>query len=261
MPPAAKPALVAAPAPASIGAARALVSAQILSINGLVDTLTDPLRQEYIDLRDRYNAFLTGLPPLEQADAVQTANWSLDSLLRCIEGANELIGSLQSRLSAQLAAVTSGAFLSAADVATRCATASAESAAATELRLREVFTAETTAAAAKAKLLGDRRTLLATAGLPVPPESLLSGAEDIFAAAQTAAVARLAAFKAKGIETSLTPRMAYCSAEEYTDFEALVAKTLVAAPAVVPVAARVEPLAGAGVLPPVEPKKTPVMAF
>ena len=253
MPPAVKPAPSAPPSAASTTAARAFVNAQILAINGMVETLTDPLKQQYIELRDRYNAFLTGLPPLEQAGAAQSANWSLDSLLRCIEGANDMIVGLQGRLNDSMAAVTSAT--------AKLATASAESAAATETRLRAEFATETAATATRVALHGTRRTLLATAGLPVPAESLLSLSDEAFTAAQTVAAGRLAAFKAKGLGASLTPRMAYCSAEEYVDFEGLVAKAVVAAPPVVPVAARVEPLAGAPAAPVVVEKKTPVCAF
>jgi hypothetical protein len=88
--------------------------------------------------------------------------------------------------------------------------------------------AEFEATAARAKLIADRKAAVASAGLPVPAEELLSAAEETFNAAKTKAQGRVDALKAKGLPgtNGLVVRMAWCSEAEYAELAGLVDEAL-----------------------------------
>ena len=231
---------------ADVKALRAYFQSQVTALNALIDTLTDPLKSQYSALRDQFNQLLSGLPPLEQHAAAEQINFGLDVLVGCIERANEVIAGLQGMLrqgqqesETQVQALQSRiaqfeAWLKNGELVEKAvhqellsaatAKASQEAAGEAERKVR----AEFEAAAARAKLVADRKAAVASAGLPVPAEDLLSAAEETFKAAKTKAQSRVEALKAKGMAATngLVVRMAWCSESEYAELAGLVDEAL-----------------------------------
>jgi DNA repair exonuclease SbcCD ATPase subunit len=231
---------------ADVKALRAYFQSQVTALNALIDTLTDPLKSQYSALRDQFNQLLSGLPPLEQHAAAEEINFGLDVLVGCIERANEVIAglqamlrqkqqesdtqaqALQSRIAQFEARLKNGELLEKAVhqelLSAATAKASQEAAAEAEKKVR----AEFEATAARAKLIADRKAAVASAGLPVPAEELLSAAEETFNAAKTKAQGRVDALKAKGLPgtNGLVVRMAWCSEAEYAELAGLVDEAL-----------------------------------
>jgi hypothetical protein len=173
------------------------------TINGLGEDLGEPLLGMFLSLKDQYNEILGKLPPTDAVPAAQEASWNLRSFLSCLTSTQTLLSFLTTRMAdmkgkaatansslspAELAAVVEAAIqvkVAAGDLATKETVASLCSAA-KDAGIREAHDqakAEAEETAKKAKLIAERRQVLATNSLPFPEtdESLL-GTEEEFSA-------------------------------------------------------------------------------
>lgn len=75
-----------------------MFSTQITALNGLLDKVPDGLKTEYLAMRDKMNALLEKLQPLDQVPAAQDAAWALNSFARTITDLFEYIGVMRERM-------------------------------------------------------------------------------------------------------------------------------------------------------------------
>lgn len=176
---------------------RELGATQITALNGLLDKVPEPLKAEYLAMRDKMNGLLEKLPPLDQVPAAQDAAWALNSFARTIDGLFEYIemsrqrfgdvlkslGEKQTALNGWDEKVTKKELLDAATVTAATETAVAN---ATKPLLEQIAT-----------MRGEQ---VALCGLPEAPAGLLSGPADAFATALEQAKKNLGALKTRGFE-------------------------------------------------------------
>jgi len=178
----------------------------VTAINSMVDYLEEPLKSEFLKIRDDINTVLSGLKPTDQAPAALQANDVLQQLLGVFSMAQSMMGHLKSFADGQK---------DKAAAALNAIPAEVEKAIAAKLEAGELVKKEDHEAAlgtavstalnsAKTdwetgvKLVAERKTALAEAKLPVPADSLLSlNAEDWTAKEATAKdrIEKVAAFK------------------------------------------------------------------
>lgn len=170
--------------------------------------LGEPWRSHLLELKGQINASLENLPPTDQVPAAQEAAYGMNSLKYALLGVQSIINSLQAVVKSKstetanaLASITpqveagveaklkSGEFLKKSDADALVQNARKEG---------------EDAGFARGKILADRRSALALAGLPAEvagsaPEAILLGEEKDFNAARDAAKERVAKLTGVGL--------------------------------------------------------------
>lgn len=170
--------------------------------------LGEPWRSHLLELKGQINASLEALPPTDQAPAANEAHWGLMSLQRTLLGVQSIINALkqtvQSKNGEIAAAHASVSGLVDSGVQAKLTSGEYVSKVDAENLAKNARTEGETAGFNRGKLLADRRSALAVAGLPVEvaghaPEAILLGEEKEFNAARDAAKDRVTKLSGIGL--------------------------------------------------------------
>lgn len=172
---------------------------------GMETNLPEPWKTEIGKLRGEFDAVLAKMPVTEQVDAAGGVNQGLRELSYAVErlvSINEAMTGMVSRLRGESDTVL-------ASMPDRVSAAVTEKIAAGELVTSEQAAKNVSDAVAavdaRHALANGRRGALVTAGLPMPPESVLTAEEAVFDAARSEAVSRTEALKKKGVALNGAP--------------------------------------------------------
>lgn len=210
-------------------------------ICSMADYLSEPWKGHFLSLKKTYDDALEAMPPTDAVPAAMDANKVLNSFYCAMANANSLVSMLGSSLNslitnkdrevaialnsavdaAVLKKLTDGDLIAKKDLDGLVTKALTDKTAAGELLTKEMSTQlcsaardqgwqlgekkvrdELSAKETTVKLIGDRKKLVQTAGLPVPDatlEHLLSGTDDEFAVKRTTAESRIAKLQQAGI--------------------------------------------------------------
>jgi hypothetical protein len=232
---------------------QALSSAQQLCAQS-ADLLDEPFRSMFTGLKKQFDEKLTAMPPTEMVPAATEMHWQLQSLFYCLDRLNEMVRTLNQSLSGMKSATAStvsaaieaqvkeGKLITAEALATAvtaevenrtksgeliakdtvtqmCSTAEGNGMVKGEAKVRQ----EIAAAADLTKKIGERKTGITTASLPLPPtEDLLGGTDEEFATRRTTAEGRLKELGEAGfsLNSDLQARV-WLPESAYKDFRAL----------------------------------------
>jgi len=165
----------------------------------LDDILEEPLKSKFLAVKQQINKVLASLPPTDQVPAPASNNDILRQLLYAFSGVQQMV-----------AALTETAKTARADVQTARASITGEVEKAIgekvkagellpkadhEKGVNDALAGAKTEWQAELKVIGDRRTAIASASLPVPADEKLAGKDEEFKARQEQAKARAEALK------------------------------------------------------------------
>lgn len=228
----------------------------LTSFNSIMGDLEEPWKTHFENLKGQYNSVLAALQPTDQAPAALEASSLLtalhssllhaQSLVSLVAGhraelskkCGELTTALASATSASAALeaslpekiqaaidarIKAGELVPKDTLTSLCSEAKLQGEQAGEQKVRD----ELAAAAAKAKVLTDRKAAVQTAGLPLPEDALLEGTDEEFTARQTVAATRVENLRKLGVShNSATLVKAWLPADQYDNFEKCAAELL-----------------------------------
>jgi hypothetical protein len=193
-------------APEAASAVRAFASGMSTEIASLVDSLPEPFKGQFLEIKGQVNQMLASLQPTDQVPAAQDSNYALRSLFYALQTAQSMI--------AQLGATAKNV---GKELATTRASIPEETKKAIDAQIASgalfdkegaAKLANDAAAAAKAlfkteaKAISDRRTSLASASIPVPSDDVLVGDEAAYNAKFATAKARFEKLKAFSLSST-----------------------------------------------------------
>jgi hypothetical protein len=206
--------------PEQIKAVKELGSAIVTSVNSALDYLEEPLKGQFLKVKENINAMLAGMPVTDSVPAALESNYMLRSLMSVLTAAQSMMTSLtetSKNYKAQLIVAQNS-------LPSQLATGIDAKVKSGEIILKADHEAKVTAAvtAAKAlwdsgiKLVGARKTLLTTASLPVPGEDILSIEEKDWTPKHTEAMQRQEKLKPFKLEGEIVTQLCWVApADEF----------------------------------------------
>lgn len=171
---------------------RGLYERELNALDKVLASATGAIKEELTALRTSLNEQLAKLPPLDQVPAAQDAAWAMNALENFVARFNEVFTSYSERLNKIGQTVTSmnsyEERIKSGDLVTKDAAK-----AAADIARQEGIESM------KPEVIATRKTILETAGLPVPDDKILSLPATEFNALHADVAKNLKAAEAKGM--------------------------------------------------------------
>jgi len=159
---------------------RELGATQLTALNGLLEKVPGNLKAEYEGMRDRLNALLAKLPPLDQVPAANEAGWALNSFARTITELFEYMDVSWKRIDGMASALADKTMalnglnerVTKGELVDKATSQGAVDAAVTAA-LKPL----------QAEIAGMRKSQVALCKLPEAPDAILNGTTEAFTAA------------------------------------------------------------------------------
>lgn len=172
-------------------------------IAGMIDYLEEPLKSRFLEIKNKINTALAGLPATDAVPAANNANGLLNQLMYMFAHAQDMIGHLSTTAKESATLLRSTRASLPTEVAAEVTKAINTKVAAGDLvtkvdhetKLNGAVTAARQTFAAETAKVSQRRTALASANLPVPSDDVLVGDDAAYTAKETEAKARLEKLK------------------------------------------------------------------
>lgn len=177
----------------------------VTSINSMLDYLEEPLKGQFIKVKNDLNTMLAGMPETDKVPAAMEGNYILRNLMCVLATAQSMMSSLTETAKTAKASATTAlnSITGEVEKGINAKVAAGEFIKKEDLptKIEDAVKAARTTWENGVKLVGDRTKLLTTASIPVPDAKVLSIEEKDFTPKQEAAKTRadkLKPFKVEG---------------------------------------------------------------